>query len=398
MPVGAWRIFVVTPNRKLFSELQPVLSHQVPNAQVVEVTELPTKGNLGVLGEFTSGTICFLDVYSSHSGGMEALQAVVADAPKMATVAIVPDHDPQRILQALRLGAREFLTHPFSEDQVGTVLEKLSQFAPELASEQGRIFTFVPAKGACGASTIAYNVAAGMKRSGSKETLLADLDPHAGTQAFQLKLKPAFSFVDALGHASHLDVDIWRGIVQQASGFDVLLPPDSITDGATDATDARMLLEFAKRLYSNIVVDIGGAYGPWALSAVRSADEVIVVSTNELPALQAAQRVLNYYEANGIPRQRIRLVINRFSRDVGLSKEMVETALQTDVYYVLPSDYEAVQRALLDGKPISQQSNLGKQLNLFAARLMGVEVRGKAVGKKTNSTTLSGLFSLFSRS
>jgi pilus assembly protein CpaE len=131
---------------------------------------------------------------------------------------------------------------------------------------------------------------------------------------------------------------------------------------------------------------------------VRSADEVVVVSTNELPALQAAQRVLNYYESNGIPRQRIRLVINRFSKDVGLSKEMVETALQTDVYFVLPSDYEAVQRALLDGKSISLQSNLGKQINLLAARLMGVEARAKPAEKKANSTTLSGLFSLFSRS
>jgi pilus assembly protein CpaE len=398
LPLGAWRIFVVTPNRTLFSELQPILSHQVPNAQVVEVTELPNKGNLGVLGEFTAGTICFLDVLSSPSDAMETLQAVVADAPKMATIAIVPDRDPQRILQALRLGAREFLTHPFSEDQVGAVLEKLSQFTPDLAGERGRIFTLVPAKGACGASTIAYNLSAGMRRAGSKETLLADLDPHAGTQAFQMKLKPAFSFLDALGHASHLDVDIWRGIVQQANGFDVLLPPDSITDGAAEATDARMLLEFAKRLYSNIVVDIGAAYGPWALSAVRSADEVVVVSTNELPALQAAQRVLNYYESNGIPRQRIRLVINRFSKDVGLSKEMVETALQTDVYFVLPSDYEAVQRALLDGKSISLQSNLGKQINLLAARLMGVEARAKPAEKKANSTTLSGLFSLFSRS
>lgn len=398
MSLGAWRIFVVTPSRSIFSELQPILSHLVPGAQIVEVTELPKKGNLGVLGEFTAGTICFLDVISASPEAMEALQALVADAPKMATVAIVPDRDPQRILQALRLGAREFLTHTFAEDQVAAVLEKLSQFTPDLGGERGRVFTIVPAKGACGASTIAYNLAAGMKRNGSKETLLADLDPHAGTQAFQLKLKPAFSFIDALGHASHLDVDIWRGIVQQANGFDVLLPPDSIADGATDATDARMLLEFARRLYSNVIVDIGTAYGQWPLSCVRGADEVIVVTTNELPALQAAQRVLNYYESNGVPRQRIRLVINRFSRDVGLSKEMVETALQSDVYQVLPSDYEAVQRALLDGKPISQQSNLGKQINQFAARLMGVEDRGKVTEKKANSTSLSGLFSLFSRS
>jgi len=395
---GAWRIFVVSPNRNTVLELSALLSRLLPTAQVVEIDEYPSSRNTGDLAEFPLGSLCFLDLSSDREAGLLALSTIAQAAPRLTIIALVPNSDPQQILQALRTGARDFLTSPLEEGQLKSVLDKVAQIIPELIAERGRVVTVVPAKGGCGASTVAFNVSAGIRRSGSQRTLLADLDPHTGTQAFQMKLKPSFSFVDAVGHASGLDIDLWKGIVQQAQGMDVLLPPENIADGGQDVTDSRALLEFATRLYNNIVVDMGMPYGEWALSAVRAADEVLLVSTNELPALQAAQRVLNYYESQGIPRQRIRLVLNRFRKEVGLSKEMVETALQTEVYQVLMSDYEAVQRALLDGKPIAQATVLGKQLGQLAARLAGTDDKPKPAEKKKTATGLSGFFNLFSRS
>jgi Flp pilus assembly CpaE family ATPase len=126
--------------------------------------------------------------------------------------------------------------------------------------------------------------------------------------------------------------------------------------------DTRPILDFSRRLYDNVVIDLGNAYGEWALSAVRASDQVFLVTTNELPALQAAQRVMSYYENHGIARQGIHLIINRFNRDVGLTKEMIETALQTEIYQIVASDYEGVQRALLDGKPIQVSTSIGKQI------------------------------------
>jgi hypothetical protein len=61
-----------------------------------------------------------------------------------------------------------------------------------------------------------------------------------------------------------------------------------------------------------------------------------------------------------VGRWKIRLVVNRYLRDVGLSREVIGTALHTEVFETLPSDYEAVQKALLDGKPIPASSAFGK--------------------------------------
>mgnify|MGYP003348540912 CR=1 FL=1 len=147
-------------------------------------------------------------------------------------------------------------------------------------------------------------------------------------------------------------------------------------------------------------VDLGNAYGSWAISAARASDDVFLVTTNELPALQAAQRVMNYYENHSIPRQRVHLLINRFNREVGLTKEMIETALQTDIYQLIASDYESVQRALLEGKPIQASTAIGKQIVTIAERLIGVdhEKKKKKDEKARSSGGIGGLFGLFSRS
>ncbi|MBI2687470.1 MAG: AAA family ATPase [Acidobacteria bacterium] len=390
---------MVTPGRKITSELLPVVSQEIPTAQVIELQGYPLDGKLGDVGQ-AGGSLCFLDLITSEEQGLKALIRILEVNPSLPVISLVPDSNPQLILQALRVGAKDFLTQPFTNDQFRTVMEKLSQVVPELAAEQGRVVTVVPAKGGCGASTLAFNLAMQLKRSGSNRTLLADLDPVTGTQAFQMKLKPGFSFLDILSQGTSLDADVWRGVVQTYSGIDVLLSPHNPVEGAQEVGDTRPIIDFSRRMYDFIVADLGSAYGEWSLSAVRFSDEVFVVTTNELPALQAAQRVINYYENNSISRQRIRLVINRFNRDVGLTKEMIETALQSDIFQLINSDYEDVQRALLDGKPIQATSTIGKQIHQITERLLGHDVdhRKKKSEKARSGGGLSGLFGIFSRS
>jgi pilus assembly protein CpaE len=389
---------LATPSRRIVSEFLPVVSAEAPLAQITEVQGYPSDNLLREIGH--SGSICFLDLITDRKGGAAALDRIISNAPRLAVVALVPAKEPQAILEALRAGASEFLTQPFSNEQFRTVLEKLALKNPELMAEQGRVLAIVPAKGSCGASTIAFNLAVQLRKLGSSKTLLADLDPITGIQAFQMKLKPSFSFLDALTHTSNLDGDLWRGIVQSYSKMDVLLPPDSPVDGVQDVQDAKPLLDFARLLYDFVVADLGSAYGEWTLSAVRAADEIYLVTTNELPSLQAAQRVIGYYDAHGLQRQKIRLVVNRFSKEIGLTKDMVETALQTDVFQVLPSDYEGVQRALLDGKPIAPTATIGKQITQLASRIVGKPEKPKpAEAKPRSGNALAGLLGgLFSRS
>ena len=97
-------------------------------------------------------------------------------------------------------------------------------------------------------------------------------------------------------------------------------------------------------------------YGDWNLSQALMADEILLITTNELTSLQAVQRALTYLDNNGVRRWKVRLIVNRYDRHVGLSRDVIGTALHTDIYHLMPADYDAIQKALMEGKPLAQNT------------------------------------------
>jgi len=299
------------------------------------------------------------------------------------------------MLRCLRGGAVDFLIQPFTPEQIEAVLAKLARTSPSEGGgkEPAKIFVVMPAKGACGATTIACNLAFQWKRHGAKRVLLADLDPLTGTLSFLLKIKSVYSFVDALLRSYELDHDLWNSMVTQVQGIDVLLAPEVLVEGANDLRDPSPILDYARHNYDVVVIDAGGVYGEWNLNQARMANDLILVNTNELPALQAAQRALSYLDVNRIGRWKIRLVVNRYMRDVGLSREVIATALHTEVFDIFPSDYDAVQKSLMDGKPAPASTTFGRSIMQLADKLSG---RAEIAGKK-KSSSLGGLLGLFTK-
>jgi len=372
------------------------------DASLVELGGYPTPQNILDLPMNSSDNLCFLDVSSDRQAAMSTITALVGLKADLQIVVLVEEADPNLILQCLRQGAQEFLTRPFSQEQLRQVLEKLSRLNPSLGTERGRVTAIIPAKGACGATTLAANLAVHHKKISGGRVLLADLDPLTGTISFLLKLKSTYSFMDALQHASSLDADLWKGLVTQSQGVDVLLPPENPVDSIHGLQSALPVLEFARRLYEHVIVDVGSIYGDWTVSIAKTADEVLIVSTNELPALQATSRGLLYLESAGVQKHKLKLVINRFNKEAGLSKEMIEMALHTDVYHLVPSDYENVQRALLDGKVIPASTVFGKSALALSQSLLGKTGKESEVPKKSAtsgvfSSSLTGIFKAFSR-
>ena len=364
--------------------------------QVVEVSGFPDRRQLSEVLAKGGLDLCFLEVHSDNERAMQVIADLIGLAPAIQIVALLATNDPDQILQCLRQGAADFLVHPCSAEEFVACIDRMEKLNPNSASggSRGRVYCVMPAKGACGSSTIACNLAHQAKRISSGRVLLADLDPLAGTISFLLKVKSTFSFLDALVHASTLDNDIWKGLVTPSQGIDILLPPESPIAAAQEVSDASAIIDFARRAYDHVILDTSGGYGDWSLSIARKSDEILLVTTNELPSLQAAQRVLAYLEQHHVKRTKVKLVVNRFNRDVGLSQDMIEMALRSEVYQIIPSDYESLQRSLLEGKPVQSSTTFGKSLIALAENLIGKEQTPK---KKSGSSGISGLFSLFGK-
>ena len=392
----ASRVLVISPSRRIMSDLLPLFSQSLPATKMVEVLGMPDRRQLGEI--FSKGPIdlCFLDVHSENERAMQVISDLIVISPSIQIVVLLAANDPDQILQCLRRGGADFLVNPCSSEEFVACLERIEKLSPNYSggTNRGRVYCVIPAKGACGASTIACNLAHQCKRLSAGRILLADLDPLAGTISFLLKVKSTFSFLDAVVHSSNLDNVIWKALVTASQGMDVLLPPDSPTAAAQEVTDASGIVDFARRAYDHVILDTSGGYGEWSLSIARKSDEILLVTTNELPSLQSAQRVLAYLENHHIQRTKIKLVVNRFNRDVGLNQDMIEMALRTEVFQIIPSDYDSLQRSLLDGKPVQSGTTFGKSLIALAEKLIGKE---QAPKKKSSSSGFSSLFSMFGK-
>ena len=391
------KALVISPDRRTISEVTTLLSQQVPSASVAELQSYPTRRSFAEMTAVSPPTLCFLDIESDRETAIALISDMVVLLPSLQIVGTLASNNSDLIMRALRQGAADFLVKPFSADHFRSALERAMKMTPLSDAEgSGKVICVMPAKGACGATTIACNLALHMRRQNSKRTLLADLDPLSGTISFLLKLKSKFSFMDALQHADELDGEIWKGLIQLSAGVEVLLPPENtLASGLSELNDPLPLIQFSRRSYDQVVLDCHGGYGEWSVTMAKAADELVLVTTNELPALQATQRVLAYLETNRVQRSKVKLVVNRFNRDVGLTKDMIETALRTEVFQLIPSDYDSVQKALLEGKSVAPSSPFGKGLAALSERLIGSE----GPTKKSNAgSSFGGIFSMFSRS
>jgi pilus assembly protein CpaE len=388
---GAWKALFICPNPKIVRDLAPLLSKLLPTFSGHDLNTYPTRHQFAEVLASEGPNLCLIEISDPYERGLSLIADMLRTDAKLPIIVLLSSNDPELVLRCLRQGASDFLIQPFTLEQVEAALQKIARQQPSRLKAPGRVYCIMPAKGGCGASTIASNLAYQLKR-GEKRILLADLDPLAGTLSFLLKIKSAYSFMDVLARAQDIDGDLWKTLITSRQGVDVLLSPEVMTEGMSDLTDARGIIEYARHTYELVVLDMGGAYGDWNLSQLQLADEILLVTTNELTSLQSVQRVLGYLDANNIPRYKLRLIVNRYDRHTGLSKDVIGTALHTEIFHILPADYDAIQKSLMEGKPLAPNTSFGKSMIALVDRLGGTS---EPHNKKGSS--LSGLLSLFSK-
>jgi pilus assembly protein CpaE len=389
-------VAIVSPDREVVSSLTPLLQQEIPTASIVEIASYPERRLYEEMA-LQPPLLILLDVGPNPEAAFENIQVSAKFLPGVPVVAVLPKDDPDLILRCLRQGAAEFLLRPVTAEQFHAAIARALPHRSGAGTGGARVTLLMPVKGACGASTIASNLPFLWKRNGYGRVLLGDLDPTTGTISFLLKMKSTYSFMDALTREEGLDSELWKALVTKRNGVDVLLAPEQPIDVSNSERELEALVNFVRQTYDLALLDSGNPYSLWTLTLADLSDQVLLVTTNELTSLRAAQRVLANLERYQISRDKVLLVVNRYNTEIGLNQEAIETALHCDVYHVMPSDFEAVQAALVQGESIVHSTGFGKSLAQLADRLAEPKGSGDEKKKKKSSTVGALITSLFSR-
>ncbi len=310
------------------------------------------------------------------------------------------DVPPAMLLEAMRVGASEYLKTPHEFAELSAALNRAARRigaapAPE-AHEPGRIFVFFAAKGGTGVTTAAANFAVSLHDATERRTVLVDLDLELGGAAILLGLHPRYTFGDFVNNLHRMDRNLLESLVDHHdTGIDVLASPGSPNDGASLSKDqVRQALNYLRRNYENIVVDLSRVVTPITLTALERADEVLLLTTPDVPSLRNTKKVLPIVRRTVKGNDRIRLVVNRRRSQSLIQGSDVREALGVDVFWSLSEDDENVTTSANEGRPV-----VGRQKSRYSKDIQGlVQQLAVTVNGKGSSGGFSGLFRPFRRS
>lgn len=281
------------------------------------------------------------------------IQQLSTESPRTAVISAAQNASPDLLMQSLRAGAREFLQLPIRADELKTVLDRVAQFCAgqvETPKKKGRMVAVFSSKGGCGTSFIATNFAAAT----NARTVLVDLNLQAGDLPLFLGVDPKYSFADMAENRSRLDDALINSFVTPYSSSLSLLAAPKEADAA-DEIEPEHVFEVLQRLresYDYVVLDPQHTFDSITLAALDQADEIVLILTLDIPAIRSTQRALEIFDRLGYPRKKIRIVVNRWSKQIDLDLRQVEKFLGEPVIGFVPSDYQMAVTSINLGRPL----------------------------------------------
>ena len=218
----------------------------------------------------------------------------------------------------------------------------------------GQVVTVFAAKGGCGKTSFAINLAVALARHSDRRVCIVDLDLAFGDVAISVQLDPAKTIVDAIPMAGHLDnTGAASLLTHYQSNLEMLLAPT--TPGDAEKIPASLigeLLLVLRTIFDYVVVDTPAQFSEHVLTAMDNSAHHVLLTTPDVPALKNLRITLDMLDLLSYPRQIRSVVLNRADSKVGLSLEDVERVVRWPIAAHIPSSRE-VPISINKGTPLT---------------------------------------------
>ena len=342
--------------------------------------------------------ICLVDFDQDRASAAIVAERIHAGLPDTAVFALSSQTHPDAILEAMRAGCGEYLVKPIDREQLVRAVARIVARRKE-KQDQGRaqVLAFMGSKGGCGTTTLVTQLGTLLASSFSRSSLLLDLHPDFGDAALYLKLtKSRFHFFELLENTDRLDADFLQSFVMRHSSGLELIPAPEGSVASREALPAGALthtLNFLRARYEFILVDLPPALNDENLNVIRDCDQLYLVTVAEVSAVRNVLRQLEYFASKDIPRDKIRVVLNRHHKRNVVSDTQIEKVLDQKIFWRVPNQYPQVVKTIHEGDPIAQLSSSEVTRNLQE----WAESIGKKPGMEGKKKEGKGILGLWNR-
>jgi pilus assembly protein CpaE len=282
--------------------------------------------------------------------------------PALSVILMRHRIDTHLLSEALRAGVREVvqtrdvtaLTAAIGRaDRLAGALRDRAARDDDNAGPHGRLVTIFSAKGGCGKTTVATNLAATLADKGRHNVCLVDLDLAFGDVAIALQIFPTHTIAETTQTVDELDAEVMASLLTTHSpGLSVLAAPvEPSTAETLPAATIGNVLHLARSMFDYVVVDTPPAFTDHVMVAFDQSDLIIVLATLDIPALKNLKVTMETLDLLGYPRDKWRVALNRADSKVGLEMNEVEESLSIESAVRIPSS-RAVPSSVNRGVPL----------------------------------------------
>jgi pilus assembly protein CpaE len=346
------------------------------------------------------GLVC---IDADPQKGLDLVRKITSASTDCAMLVVSSSNDGGQILQALRAGAKEFLTQPVRIEDLLGALGRISErrFGGGENKPRGcQVIAVAGAIGGVGTTSLAVNLGCALAQNPKNSVALVDLDLCLGDADVFLDSIPDYTLVDVAQNVTRLDFTLLkRSLTKHSSGLYLLPRPVRLEDvHLITSDDLQRVIGLMKATFTHLVLDLSKGYSAIDMIALEMSHHILLMAQLDLPCLRNVVRLMmSFNEMEGFA-EKVKIIINRVGLDTGhiTQKKAVET-IGKEIFWQLPNDYRAMIEARNNGVPLREQAPkaaITHSIAQLAAALSG-EAKTEAQEKAGKKSSLSGLFKLW---
>lgn len=304
----------------------------------------------------TSPAVALVSLDADPQRGLATVAEVTMAVPGCAVMVVSKSQEGSLILQAMRNGAKEFLSAPLKLDDFMAALDRMYQITggtKEGKTKTNKVITLLGASGGVGCTALAVNLGCVLAENPEHSVAIIDLDLALGDADVWLDIIPEYTIQDVADNITRLDYSMLKRSLTQHASKAFLLPRPVHLESRPPMTPEQLqrVVALLKATFTHLIIDVSKSFTALDVGAMEVSDDIYVVTQLDLPCLRNVVRMNTFLEEQELGKK-VRVVVNRAG--MGEAQISLNKALETigrEVFGQIPNEYQTVIESRNNGVP-----------------------------------------------